>query len=234
MITFDFDCSYATLITSMEEALAGQGHKATEFEQPTLFQKPYRSHFLTRVARSLAAAGSPPRTVCETGFGAGHSSMLWISLSMGDAKVLPHPIHIHTFDHGLSKYSIPAHDYIDERWPDNLYLYLGDSYVTVPQMADYYPEARCDVVYIDGSLTYDTVSADLRNFRDRAAPGAVVALAGAKQGTEALRAWTEASGPTMTRTDGKQAGGLLVWEGTVLEVQQQPETSDALVYGRYR
>ena len=220
----------------MEEALAGQGHKASEFEQPSLYQKPYRAHFLTRLATGMAAAGNAPKTVCETGFGAGHSALLWISLSTGAAKVLPHPIAIHTFDHGLAKYTIPAHDYIDERWPEALYLYLGDSYVTVPQMGDYYPDTRCDVIYVDGSPTFDTVAADIRNFKAHAASGAVVVLAGARHNSEALRAWAEAAGPAVTSATagGKPSGGLLVWEGTMLEVQADPAGSDALVYGRYR
>lgn len=101
-------------------------------------------------------------------------------------------------------------------------------------MADYYPEARCDIVYIDGSKTLETVAADVRNFKPRASPGAVVVLAGARAGSEALQAWESLSGPSVTRADGVRSGGLLAWEGTVFEVQGLRDTSDALVYGRYR
>lgn len=210
-------------MTSLEEALAGKGHQAASFDGPTLFSKPFRTHFLTRLATAMAAGGHPPRYVCETGFGAGHSALLWIALSVGPAAVLPVSVAVHSFDHGLSKHIVPAHDYIDERWPDNLFLYLGDSYVTVPQMGDYYPEVACDVVYVDGAMTNETVTADLSHFRARAAPGAVVVLANARAGSEPLRAW-----------EALVASQLLAWEGTVLEAPLAPDTSDALVYGRYR
>lgn len=212
---------------------------------PTLYAKPYRAAFLVRLASELAAAGAPPATVCETGFGAGHSALLWAALSRPVALAggrtstprLPRPVTVHAFDTGLSKATLAGHDWLDARWPaapaagdgGALYLYLGDSFVTVPQMGDYFPQDRCQVVYLDGSPGYDSVAADLRHFRDRAAPGAVVVLAGARPGSDALRAWTDAAGG---------AAPLLAWEGTLPEAQQggaSPDGGvDALVYGRYR
>ena len=118
--------SYAAAVTQMEETLAGQGHRASDFEGPTTFSKPYRATLLARLALNLAALGSPPRVVCETGFGAGHSTLLWVALSTGTSPSLPSRVTVHSFDHGLAKHTLAAHDYIDEHWPQALVLYLGE------------------------------------------------------------------------------------------------------------
>jgi hypothetical protein len=238
-------CSYATLVTELEEALAKGGHRASALAGPTLYASPWRAAFLSRLATSLAGGGAPPATVCETGFGAGHSALLWAALSRpvplhgGRTSTPPllAPVTVHAFDTGLSKATLAGHDWMDARWPGGpssaggIYLYLGDSFVTVPQMGDYFPDARCDVVYLDGSPSYDTVAVDLRHFAARAAPGAVVVLAGARAGSDALRAWVDAtSGPAP----------LLSWEGTVPEAPSSwapdggaANAGDALVFGRY-
>lgn len=110
----------------MEEALGGQGYRAVDFAGPTTYSKPYRATVLTRLALSLAAAGAPPRVVCETGFGAGHSALLWVALSTGSAPALPLRVTVHSFDHGLANYTLASHDYMDENWPEALVLYLGE------------------------------------------------------------------------------------------------------------
>ena len=99
----------------------------------------------------------------------------------------------------------------------------GDSFVTAPTLGDFYPEAQCDVLYLDGSPTHASVSADLRALTARAAPGALAVVAGARARSDARRAWADAA-----RT------GLVDWEGTTLENAAEPESSDALVWGRVR
>lgn len=140
-------------MTELEETLAGKGHKAEDFDAPTLYSKPYRAQFLSRLAGGLAGGGASPRVVCETGFGAGHSALFWIALSVGPGAVLPHPIAVHSFDHGLAKYSIPAHDFVDERWPENLYLYLGECGDASQPVSR---AKRCDARFTDALLVWTT------------------------------------------------------------------------------
>lgn len=233
-------------MAALEGALAGAGHKAADFDGPTVWSKPYRAALLRRIAAGLAAGGAPPTTVCEVGFGAGHSALLWLALSRrptagggGAAPTpppapdappppplgLPRPVTVHAFDHGLAKHTLPAHDLLDAGYPGGLLLYLGDSFVSVPQMGDYYPGgAPCEVVYVDGSKTAESVAADLAQLAPpRSARGAVVLLAGAPAGSEARAAWEAAA-----------AGGgpILAWEATAEEAPGAPGT-DATLVGRY-
>ena len=209
-------------MNALQERLGNDGHLERDFGETT-YNRPFRAQFWSRLLRGMS---TPPATVCETGFGAGHSSLLFL-------LALPH-VRVHAFDHGLAKHTIPAHDWLDERYPDRLLLYLGDSYVTVPQLVDYYPDVRCNVVHVDGSKTAASVRADLTSFAAYVpagsdAPGAeingashVLVLQGASEGSAALSVWAELV-----------EGGFIVWEGTVRETPASPASSDALVYGRY-
>ena len=78
------------------------------------------------------------------------------------------------------------------------------------------------MLYLDGSPTYETVSADLRELAARAAPGAVAVVAGASAGSPARAAWADA-----------EVAGLITWEGTSLESPGDP-ASDALLWGRVK
>lgn len=207
--------SFAAAVNALEEKLGNTGHMAWEYAD-NVYARPYRARVLSSLLRALTTdAPAAPRTVCETGFGAGHSALLFLT-------ALPPGSRVHTFDHGLSKFTIPAHDVLDEAHPNALLLYLGDSAVTVHQLPDYFPEARCDFVHLDGSKTAETVAADGAAMARLAAPRAIVALQGAGRGTPARAAWAALV-----------ANGTLTWEGTAYESPAAPDTSDAIVYGRY-
>jgi hypothetical protein len=146
-LTLQHDASYAAAVTMMETKLGDEGYFARDFET-TLFSRPYRAHFLQR----LFSSEPHPSTYCEVGFGAGHSALLFLhTLASGT---------VHSFDHGLARYTIPAHNYLDEAYPERMTLTLGDSAVVVPQLRHYYPDAKCDVVYLDGSTTYEGESTE--------------------------------------------------------------------------
>lgn len=209
-LAYQHDASFMGAVQLMEEKLANGGVFAHQFDN-NVFAKPFRADFLLKLAR----ANPIPNVYCETGMGAGHSSLLMLN-------ELPH-VRVHSFDSGTSAFSVAVHDYLDEKFPERIFLYLGESAQTVPRMFDFFPSAPCDVVYIDGSPSYEAVRADLMNFRRlvQATPNNVVVLPNAADGTDALRAWTDLV-----------SEGFIRWDGTVYE-SPSLASSDALVYGTY-
>jgi hypothetical protein len=154
------------------------------------------------------------KTVCDVGFGAGHSALLFLR-ERSDVTV-------YSFDVGLSRHFTAAHDYLDGAYPDRLMLFAGDSAVTAKQMPAYFPNAKCDIIYIDGSQSYAGAAADIANFRPLASKEHVLVFANGAAGSEAGRAWVDAAN-----------AGTVEWEGTIYESMDRLE-GDALVYGTYK
>lgn len=207
-LALQHDAKYALAVQTMEERLGNEGYVRSEFGT-TMYNKPFRASFLNRAA----SAPGGVKTYCEVGFGAGHSTLLMLN-------GLPE-VRVHVFDKGTARYAIPAHDYLDDRYPERFYMYLGDSQHTVPRMIDYFPGDACDLVYLDGSTSFEDVKADLSNFQKLTSNEHTLVLANAVEGSETLRAWDE-----MVRA------GKILWEGTILE-SPGSQYSDAVVYGRY-
>jgi hypothetical protein len=145
-VALQHDEPYVKVATALETKLSEQGCYARDFDPPTQLQRPYKANFMRRVLTG-AGGGSPLATYCETGFGAGHSAL--------QALVNSRTARVFSFDHGLARHTVPAHDFLDEAFPDRLFLFLGDSAVTLASLQDYYPGTTCDVIYIDGSYTYN-------------------------------------------------------------------------------
>lgn len=140
------DSAFAQEVQDFETKLSDQSYYTREFEAPTLYQRPYKANFMHRIMRG-EPVGAPVSTFCETGFGAGHSAMMALRSGPG--------VRVFSFDHGLARHTVPAHDILDEKYPDRLFLFLGDSAVTLPSLHSYYPGTTCDVIYVDGSFTYN-------------------------------------------------------------------------------
>jgi hypothetical protein len=192
-----------------------------------VYERPFKAAFLRRLvevaaaARAAAALAAPalaaePLTLCEVGCGAGHSALLFLEAT---AALRP-PAVAYSFDTGLLRHTVPAHDALDAAFPGRLRLMLGDSQVVVAQLPHYYPDARCDLVVLDGAGTYNGTRADLSAFAPLVrGEGHVVALLAAADGSDAHRAWRDA-----------EVEGLLDWEGTLLG-NPSDSHGDALVYG---
>ncbi|KAI0221060.1 hypothetical protein LSAT2_027517, partial [Lamellibrachia satsuma] len=74
-------------------------------------------------------AGRPwVKTVCETGFNAGHSTLQWLTGS--DDTI------VYSFDIGSFKYTRPMADYLNKTFPGRLHLVIGDSLETLPHFSD--------------------------------------------------------------------------------------------------
>lgn len=143
-LALQHDDGYAESVQKFHTKLSEQGYYAREFDAPTLYQRPSKARFLQRV---FASSSGNALTYCETGFGAGHSALMALRSGPG--------VRVFSFDHGLARHTVPAHDVLDESFPDRMFLFLGDSAVTVPSLTGYYPGTTCDVIYVDGSYTYN-------------------------------------------------------------------------------
>lgn len=125
----------------------------------------------TLVARAAAMSpssfrgGSP--VICEIGFGAGHSSVLWLR-SHATAQ-------LRIFDLLALPYSRAARSLVEAAWPGRVRFYEGDSTVAVAAYAAAVgngTEASCDLVFIDGSHTGETPRLDFANALAASSPGA--------------------------------------------------------------
>ena len=97
------------------------------------------------------------KTVCETGFNAGHSTLVWLS-AKNHTKV-------YSFDIGMHPYSKPMMQYLKTKYPGRLTATWGDSKKTLPVFYTKHPDVKCDVVVVDGGHSTDVASADFDNFR---------------------------------------------------------------------
>lgn len=106
------DCSYAAAVHAMHEKLSQDGYMSREFEVANVWARPYRAAALRRLIAGFGGGSgeSSLRTVCEVGFGAGHSSLLFLTAA---------PLaRVHAFDASLARYTLPAQDYLDDRYPE--------------------------------------------------------------------------------------------------------------------
>lgn len=95
----------------MHEKLSQDGYMSREFEVANAWARPYRAAALRRLIAGFGSgAESSLRTICEVGFGAGHSTLLFLTAAP-NARV-------HTFDASLSRFTLPAQDYLDDRYPE--------------------------------------------------------------------------------------------------------------------
>jgi len=146
----------------------------------------------------------PPTTVCEVGFNAGHSALLW--LMAGAARVV-------SFELGHHNYSHVAHDWIAARFPGRLHVVMGDSSRTVPAFHAMFPHERCHVLLIDGGHQFEPAWNDLVHFRSLApfAPSrgsrrGHVLLVDDVDMTHVGAAWAQARARGLVREDGQVSG----------------------------
>ena len=100
------------------------------------------------------------KTVCETGFNAGHSTLAWLA---GNRNT-----HVYSFDLGEHAYSRPMAAHLQANFPGRLNVTWGDSKVTIPAFIKKNPWLTCNLIVVDGGHGYVEAKADLRNFRNYA------------------------------------------------------------------
>jgi len=95
-------------------------------------------------------------TICETGFQAGHSALLFL---------LSNPLaHVYSFDLANYGVTLPAVDFLQKRFPGRFTFVRGDSQETLGTFWRQNPGVRCDLSLVDGAHIMPWVGADLKNF----------------------------------------------------------------------
>ena len=108
------------------------------------------------------------RTICETGFNAGHSSLLWLAANSNT--------NLYTFDLGEHRYSRPIARWFMEKFPGRFNILWGHSEITLPRFRHRYPLIKCDLMIIDGGHFYQPALADFENFYRMSAADNIVLM----------------------------------------------------------
>ena len=136
------------------------------------------------------------KTVCETGFNAGHSTLMWL-------KANP-KTQVYSFDMGSHEYSRPMAQYLDMEFPGRLHVTWGDSTVTLPAFRKAHPEVTCDLLIIDGGHTHDICQSDYDNFKQMASNKSIILL---DNYPDKRRTWQRALGDVWEQA--KQKGEII-------------------------
>ena len=152
------------------------------------YSYPFKLHamrnLLGHVLRDRAAAKHVE--VCEVGFNAGHSTLLWL---MQDPRV-----RVRAFDLGIHWYSSHVTGFFDAAFDSGrVEVVFGDSQETLPAFAASFnsslPPEFCDLIFVDGDHHFAAALSDLRNLRAAARPGHHVLLMDDPDHDEVGRAW---------------------------------------------
>ncbi len=107
------------------------------------------------------ARSSGVKTVCEIGFNAGHSTLLWLTAN--------HHIKVYSWDLGEHSYTRPIANLLKSKFPGRLEIFYGNSIKTVPEIIQNVKTGKqrlvCDIISIDGGHTYEVAEADIVNMR---------------------------------------------------------------------
>merc|ERR1711971_1183888 len=112
-----------------------------------IMQEPAEADFYNRVASPWI------RTICETGFNAGHSATLLL-LANSNAT-------LYSFDMGQYPYSSVAVDFVKNKFPGRFFYTKGDSTQSVPAFAAANKNVHCDLSIVDGGHQLAVARADL-------------------------------------------------------------------------
>ncbi len=116
------------------------------------------------------ARRSGVKSICEIGFNAGHSTLLWLAAS-SHTKV-------YSWDLGEHPYTKRIAEYLKYKFPGRLNIFYGNSTKTVPlvarQMVNGRRSLECDIISIDGGHTYGVAKTDIINMKQFATPSTIV------------------------------------------------------------
>lgn len=153
---------------TVQSGQPGMDHR-TEWAELNEVLHPYvlKDHFVTQtpeIVQVLEITAQQPwvKTICETGFSAGHSAMLFL-LSNPHAEV-------YSFSLGSQPYTATAEKFLSRKFGDRFQLNKGNSTKKLPFFRRMHPGIRCDLMLVDGGYDEATVKADIHNFRQMANP----------------------------------------------------------------
>jgi len=96
------------------------------------------------------------KTVCETGFNAGHSSFNYLTANNETV--------VHSFDIGNHPYAYTMANYLKEKNGGRMIAHFGNSMTTIPKFRKENPSLRCDIMFVDGAHNYPVASQDVKHF----------------------------------------------------------------------
>jgi predicted O-methyltransferase YrrM len=106
-------------------------------------------------ANLFNAAATAKTSLAEIGFNAGHSALLFFLAA-------PPEVRFTFFDIAEHSYTLPCFEYLRSAFPDRYAeLHAGDSRVTLPAFIHNNPDAKFDVIHVDGGHTHDVVINDM-------------------------------------------------------------------------
>lgn len=113
------------------------------------------------------------RSICETGFGSGHSTLVFLSACQD--------CHVTTFDLSLDSDNAKnakqlGLDFINDKFPGRHTIVLGPSAETLPKYADDHPSFECDLLVVDGDHSSHGQYLDIKNLRRMATRDAVLLI----------------------------------------------------------
>jgi len=150
------------------------------------FREGYSQQVDGQVKDLIELTSKPDINVMEIGFNAGHSAELMLENNKS--------LKLTSFDLGQYDYVLPGKEYINMTYPDRHKLYLGDSTLTVPAFTKQYPDAKFDVIFIDGGHLYPIAKADIDNCFHLAHKDTIVMLDDTMYTKDWEEGWT--TGPT--------------------------------------
>ena len=114
-------------------------------------------------AFALHARKDNVKTICETGFNRGFTSLLWL-VSNPTARVFSFDLGAHaTVKKGAE---FLQRNFVDSQGKPRLTLTLGDSTKTIVDFHGKNPEVKCDFVLVDGGHDVKIAEADIANFHN--------------------------------------------------------------------
>jgi predicted O-methyltransferase YrrM len=116
---------------------------------------------------SSYTAKSNVKSVLEIGFGAGHSSDIFLKSNDN--------VTVTSFDLGCNNYIIYGKSYIDQKYPKRHKLIIGDSMESLPKFITN-TNTKYDVIFIDGGHTYEIAYSDLINCKSLAHKDTIVVM----------------------------------------------------------
>lgn len=246
--------SLSAAVVAMESFLGEEGYASRDWAgMDGAWSRPYRARFLADIVSRVLDAPLPAapagggaasfaparvRNVCSVGFGTGHTALTLLTagvsegggISSGGAAIANSRVRVFSFDRATGRAAVPANDYLDARFPDRNFLFLGDPPAAMERFRAAFPDTRCDVALVEPNalqpLAAGATTAALRALAPLAAPGHVLVLiggagAGPDDAEAPVRAWRDAAD-----------NGWLDWEGTILESPDAPD-GEAIRYGAF-
>ena len=151
--------------TDLQKRSASYSSKKAEFEDHLKRLKPgqLEGHTGTKKEQHLfywvLGGMNHVRTICEIGFNAGHSALVWLESNPN--------VHLYSLDLNVHKYTAPMASYLKSLYPNRFDIFYGESDRVVP-MVSQKEHLSCDILVVDGGHFGDQAFRDIVNMKKMA------------------------------------------------------------------